>query len=118
MGALVESRPRRTRAVAAAAGLVALVPAALLVAGGVAEFAVPPILASPVLVLGGVAIALLVNVGARVRFRSDCTPDAVHVECDVRLDYRGANRTVILVAGGLGAAILLLLVALKTLPVH
>ena len=118
MGALVESRPRRTRAVAAAAGLVALVPAAALVAGGAAGLAVPPFLASPLLILGGVAFALLVNVGASIRFRSDCTADAVHVECDVRLDYRGANRTVILAAGGLGAAILVLMITFRTFQVH
>ena len=113
MGVDVEPRPRRSGAVAAAAGLAALVPAVLLVVGGMTGFGLPPVLTSPVVVLGGVALALLVNVGASVRFRSDCTPDAVHFECDLRLHYRGANRTVILAAGGLGAAILLLMIVVR-----
>ena len=117
MGHVLERRPARLRAVAAIAGLLALLPAGALVAGGVAGgvagFGVPALLMNPVLILGGMAFALLVNVGASIRFRSDCTPDAVHLECDVRLQYRGANRTVILLAGSLGAAILLYMLTLR-----
>ncbi len=103
-GAIV---PRRRFALAAAAlGALALVPSVVLIVAGVSGAAVPRLLSHPILVLGGIAVALVANIGASINLRSQATADEVTLECDVRVRYRGVNRTVLLVAGTLAFIIL------------
>ena len=99
--------PRRRFALAAAIlGSVALVPSIVLIGAGVLGHAVPRLLGHPILVLGGVVVALVANIGASVNLRSHATADEVTLECDLRLRYRGINRTVLLVAGSLAFVII------------
>lgn len=88
-----------------------LLPAGLLILFGVAGVAVPALVRTPLLLLGGLAFALLVRVAASVRMRSEHTPGSLRLECDVRIRYRGAGRTAMLVAGSLAAMIALSLIA-------
>ena len=113
MAVELEPRSQKRRDLLAAAGAIALIPAAVLGVGGLTRLGVPAPLASPIVILGCVAFALLVNVGAAIRWRSRHTADLAEIECDVRLQYRGANRTVTLVALVLGAAIALYLIAVS-----
>jgi hypothetical protein len=108
MAVELEPRPRRYRVVAAAAGALVLVPTAAITIGGAGDLGMALAFAAPYLMLGGLVLALLVNVGASIRLRSRRTDEAVEMECDVRLHYRVADPTVILVVGGLAAAILVL----------
>jgi hypothetical protein len=110
MAEKIEPRRRSSLAAVALVSAVALFPASQLLywVGG---FAVSRRLGGPILVLGGLAFALLVNVAASVRLRSERTAGAVRLECDVRIRYRGANSTVVIVAGSLAAMIALYLLA-------
>lgn len=117
MGEDLEPRQRyHLRAAALLGALGLLLPAGILIFCGVAGLAVPRLVRSPILVLGGLAFALLINVAASVRVRSERTAGAVRLECDVRIRYRGANRTVVVVAGSLAAMIALYLIAENFAP--
>jgi hypothetical protein len=83
---------------------------------GVAGLAVPGLVRSPILIFGGLAFALLVNVAASVRLRSERTAGAVRLECDVRIRYRGASSTVLVIAGSFAAIIALYLIAENFAP--
>jgi hypothetical protein len=87
---------------AAIAGSLALVPGCLLLLAGVAGRPVAGLLSHPVLVLGGVAFALLINAAASLTLRSRATLEEISLECHLRIRYRGANTTVLLTAGALG----------------
>lgn len=104
--------PRSTRIapIAAAAGALALIPSVVLIGFGVLGLAVPRIVTHPIVVLGGVAFALVVNVAASFRLRAEATEDGLAIECDLRLRYRGANRVVIIAAGTIAALILVYLI--------
>jgi hypothetical protein len=117
MGEEIEPRRRYgLRAAALLGTLGLLLPAGILIFCGVAGLAVPRLVRSPILIFGGLAFALLVNVAASVRLRSEHTPGVVRLECDVRIRYRGANRTVVIVAGSLAAIIALYLIAENFAP--
>ena len=103
-------RPVRGALIAAGVGAIALIPSVVLVTCGVLGFAVPRILASPVIVLGGLALALLVNVGAQVRWRAEANRDGIRMEMDLRLRYRGVNRAVIITAGVLASVLIVYLI--------
>jgi hypothetical protein len=103
-------RPVRGALIAAGVGAIALIPSVVLVAGGVLGFAVPRLLDSPVIVLGGLAFALLVNIGASVRWRAEANRDGIQMELDLRLRYRGVNRAVIIAAGALASVLIVYLI--------
>jgi hypothetical protein len=111
MGEDLESRRGHEVSAAAVLGALALLPVGIFIFCGVAGLAVPALARSPILIVGGLAFALLVNVAASVRVRSERTPGAVRLECDVRIRYRGANRTVVVVAGSLAVIVTLYLIA-------
>jgi hypothetical protein len=115
MAVELEPRSEKRRDFLAAAGAIALIPVVLGL-GGLAGLGVPAALVSPIVILGCVAFALLVNVGAAIRWRWRRTADLAEIECDLRLRYRGANRTVTLVALVLGATIALYVVAVNFGP--
>lgn len=106
----LSKRPMRGALIAAGVGALALIPSVVLVTAGVLGFAVPRLLDSPVIVLGGLAAALLVNIGASMRWRADANREGIRMELDLRLRYRGVNRAVIITAGVLASAILLYLI--------
>ena len=116
MGEDLESRRGHEVSVAALLGALALLPVGILIFCGVAGLAVPALARSPILIVGGLAFALLVNVAASVRVRSERTSGAVRLECDVRIRYRGASRTAVVVAGSLVAIVTLYLIAVNFRP--
>ncbi|HEU5220202.1 MAG TPA: hypothetical protein VFU23_16190 [Gemmatimonadales bacterium] len=103
-------RPVRGAMIAAGAGAIALVPSLLVVAGGILGFGIPRILDNPFVVLGGLGFALLVNVGASVRWRAEASRDGVRMELDLRMRYRGVNRAVLTTAAALATVIVLYLI--------
>ena len=103
-------RPVRGAMIAAGAGAIALIPSVVLVTSGVLGFAVPRLLNNPVIVLGGLAFALLVNFGASIRWRAETNRDGIRMELDLRLRYRGVNRAVIITAGVLASVIIVYLI--------
>lgn len=103
-------RPVRGAVIAAGVGAVALIPSVALVAGGVLGFAVPRLLDNPLIVLGGIALALLVNVGASMHWRAEANRDGVRMEVDLRLRYRGVNRAVIITAGVVATMLLMYMI--------
>jgi hypothetical protein len=116
MGEEIEPHREHELSAAALLGVLALFPAGVLILCGVAGLAVPRLVRSPILIFGGLAFALLTNVAASVRVRSERTAGAVRLECDVRVRYRGANRAVVIVAGSLAAMIALYLIAENFAP--
>lgn len=106
----------RSGMLAAVIGLVALIPSVVLIGFGVFGMMVPRMLTHPIVVLGGVALALLINVGASIRWRMEANAGGVAMECDVRLRYRGLNRAVIIAGGSLAAVILIYLIGLNFGP--
>ncbi len=102
-------RPVRGALIAAGVGAIALIPSVVLVTAGVLGFAVPRLLNNPLIVLGGLGLALVVNVGAQIRWRAEATRDGIRMEMDLRVRYRGANRAVIIAAGVLASAIIVYL---------
>jgi hypothetical protein len=116
MGQEIEPGRRFPLSAAGLLSMLALLPAGVLILCGVAGLAVPTLLRSPILIFGGLGFALLVNVAASVRLRSEHTPGAVRLECDVRIRYRGANFTVIVIAWSLATIIVLYLIAENFAP--
>lgn len=104
-----EQLQSRSGMLAAVIGVMALIPSVALIAFGVFGMVVPRMVTHPIVVLGGVALALLINVGASIRWRMEANPDGVAMECDVRLRYRGLNRSVIIAGGSIAAVILMYL---------
>lgn len=102
-----ETLPSRSGMLAAAIGVVALIPSVVLVGFGIFGMLVPRMLTHPIVVLGGVVLALVINVGASIRWRMQANADGVAMECDVRLRYRGINRTVIIAGGAIAAVVLM-----------
>lgn len=103
-------RPVRGALIAAGVGALALIPSVVLVTCGVLGFAVPRLLDNPVVVLGGLAFALVVNVGASIRWRAEANRDGIQMEMDLRLRYRGVNRAVLIAAGVLASMIIVYLI--------
>jgi hypothetical protein len=103
-------RPMRGALIAAGVGAIALIPPAIVVIGGVLGLGVPRMLNNPVVVLGGLAFALLVNIGASMRWRAHADRDGVRMELDLRFRYRGINRAVLITAAVLAAAIIVYLI--------
>jgi hypothetical protein len=87
---------------AAIAGSLALVPGLLLLLGGPLGPPVVGVLSHPVVVLGGVAFALLINAAVSLSLRSRATLEEISLECHLRVRYRGPNTTVLLSAGAIG----------------
>ncbi len=88
-------------------GFLFLLPAAILVTGGVLDFQVPAALVHPVLVMGGMLVALGLNALAVLRFRF--VPEEGVVVGTLKLRGAGLNLTTVLVGGLLLATILLYL---------
>jgi hypothetical protein len=103
-------RPVRGALIAAGAGALALIPTVVLVTCGLLGFAVPRVVDNPVIVLGGIGFALLVNVGASIHWRAEANRDGIRMEMDLRLRYRGVNRAVIITAGVLATVLIIYLI--------
>jgi len=107
MGAEIEpGRPRRL-STPVLLTVLALIPAGGAIAFGMAGLALPGLFRSPILIFGGLVFALLVSVAASVRLRSEYTPGALRLECDVRIRYRGAGSAVVVMAWSLATIIVL-----------
>jgi hypothetical protein len=116
MGQEVEPGRRHELSAPVLLSVLVLLPAGVLILGGVAGLVLPALLRSPILIFGGLAFALIVNVAASVRVRSEHTPGAVRLECDVRIRYRGASSTVLVIAGSFATIIALYLIAENLAP--
>jgi hypothetical protein len=55
-------------------------------------------------------VALMINVGASIRWRAEARADGITMECDLRLRYRGPNRAVIIAGGAIAAVLLMYLI--------
>jgi hypothetical protein len=85
-------------ALAATSGIVLLLPAAILVSGGLLSFEVPGALVHPVFVMGGLLLALLVNTTPLVRIRF--TSAGGEIVSTVAVRVRGAAGNLLVLAAG------------------
>ena len=90
-------------AVMTGVGALGLVPALLLVGGGVSGLGSPPVLDAPVLVMGGLFVAIVIGLVTGTRWEICREPDAIGFTCMVR--NRVASLALLLVALGLLATI-------------
>jgi hypothetical protein len=88
----------RREAIMTSVGGVALLPALLLVSAGLADKNVPRLLTNPVLVMGGLLVALLTSLLVATRWELRKEPDGIRLSCTIR--YRVA--TLVVLATGLG----------------
>jgi hypothetical protein len=95
----------RHQTYAGVAGLILLLPAAMLVTTGLLELDRPAFVVHPVLVMGGLAVALVWNAATLLRVAVHREPDAVVGV--VRVKVRGLGLVVL----GLGAALLMVIAA-------
>lgn len=84
-------------------GAVGLVPALLLVGGGVSGLGSPPVVDTPILVMGGLFVAIVVGLVTGTRWEIRREPDAIGFSCMVR--NRVASLAVLVLAVGLLGAI-------------
>jgi len=92
--------PSRPGFLAALIGAVALIPSALLVAFGVLEVPMPAIISHPIVVLGGIALAILINVGSSIRCRVQADGEGVSVDRrgdHLHVPHRGKLRTPVII---------------------
>lgn len=95
----------RRDAILAGAGGLALLPALLLVTAGLAglDGSVPSVLSAPVLVMGGLFVALLTSLLATLRWSVHRGEDGIRITCTIL--NRKANLAVLLIGLGLLATI-------------
>jgi hypothetical protein len=74
----------RHQGLLAAIGAAALIPAAVLIAGGLTDTAVPGLLVHPVLVMGGLALAIGAALYAATRVEVQSVPEGFRVACTIR----------------------------------
>ncbi len=102
--------PSRPGFLAALIGAVALIPSVLLVTFGVLGIPMPGIISHPVIVLGGLAFAILINVGSSIRCRVQADGEGISVEGEIRLRYRKLNLVILLAGGAIAAIIFMYLI--------
>jgi len=93
----------RREAILTSVGGVALLPALLLVSAGLADRNVPGFLSHPVVIMGGLFIALLTSLLVATRWELRQEPDGIRLSCTIR--YRVANLIVLAIGLSLFAII-------------
>jgi len=96
---LIEEGNMQRETVMTSVGALGLVPALLLVGGGVSGLGAPPVVDAPVLVMGGLLVAIMVGLVTGTRWEIRREPDAVGFTCMVR--NRVASLAVLVLALGL-----------------
>jgi len=87
-------------------GLVLLLPASILISSGVLGFNVPPALIHTVAVMGGLLVALVVNLLAVLQVRAEREENGAIAAVTIRLGTKTVNLAVVVVCALLLATIL------------